>query len=153
MRKQFPSPRRIRLAVSRWIHLQMKQRIFHRRWRGVSFRIEDAGEFRGIFRPGEKVMELHFFSADPRSLVLSMRETLDAIPRLRGKGFVGFYGDTPNEAIIRFWRRHGAEITESPAHSRRAARRFYESMMKEEGFSPKYADTAIRRILFRFPGA
>lgn len=113
----------------------------------VPDRVRDPAAFGGLFRRGEGIDELHFFSTNPKETMRALRE---ARQRSDESMAVGVYGDTPNPVLTKWWADHGAKVIECPAEDVPRARRHYRIMVKKGNFPIEYVNAPIKRIVYRF---
>ena len=157
----------IRLVRMKWIR-QLPRRIF--RGVGLAFlrhnnlyarkkgynahayvrvpdRVRDPAAFGGVFKRGENIDELHFFSTSRREITLALNESKN---KPGGSPAVGVYGDTPNPVLTKWWVEQGAKVVDCPAEDVPRARRHYRIMVKKGNFPKEYENAPIKRIVFRF---
>ncbi len=69
-------------------------------------------------------------------------------------GFHGIYFDTPNNSLIKFFLKQFKEFeiieTATPEEKQKRIKLFYKNRVRTKGFSKKYLNSPIRRIIIKF---
>lgn len=114
-------------------------------------RVTSSRLFNGVFRRGEKVLDVHQFTIDPRKPRESVRQIIAQFAKWKAEGYVGIYGDTPTTPLLAVWKHHGAVIINSPPGAAEVAREHYMECVTRFGFPAKYVDDPVQRVIVRFP--
>ncbi len=116
-----------------------------------STRILRPEEYGGVFKKGERVLELHFYSTSLPTMKNAIREAEMQFEFWKASGVAGVYGDTPTRAVVALWRQLGAKIITCPPVDARIAHQHYLEGIKYFGFPPENAKEPVQRIVLRFP--
>ncbi|MEK6971026.1 MAG: hypothetical protein AABW68_05070 [archaeon] len=140
---------RLHLRVSRNLYRYVPAKM---RKRYVMYRavVEKPEEFGRLFNSGEKVLQLHFYPKNAREMVAAVNGIIARAPEIAERGYFGFYGDTPNTALINLWKKRGAMIVESPSDESSEARRHYAYGVTHLGWPKEYLSSPVQRIVFPF---
>ncbi|MFH1587867.1 MAG: hypothetical protein ABIA76_00835 [Candidatus Diapherotrites archaeon] len=112
--------------------------------------VQKPEEFKGIFRSGERVLDLHIDSVNSRHIISLLEAFAAKIPELK-KEFTGFYIDTPNTAIAKqIMKRFNPIEAETPANLVKSIRQSYSILVFTARYSSKYVDLNPVRLLSRF---
>ncbi|HLD59189.1 MAG TPA: hypothetical protein VI977_06185 [archaeon] len=111
--------------------------------------------YKNVFRRGEKILAIHMDSkykkpGTPREALGLLKQFVLSFSGLKRQGYAGCAGDTPNSALVKFFRKQGAVIAEAPWLAHTLTRQAYRMNAKEFGYPEKYATKPVQRIVMRF---
>lgn len=118
----------------------------------IARRVQRPEDFGAWFRQGQRVFEAHMNAVNARDMFRLLDMFERQMPAWRAKGFVGMVGDTPNEALVRLFRRRfrHCHTFPSPKKAVEETRRRYAYNVEKNGFSADYLYTPVTRIVVPF---
>lgn len=108
-------------------------------------------KYKGFFRKGESVLNVHFNASTPRETAYLLRETLRDVPLMKALGYKGIVGITSNQSLIRFARKIGANVFPVNRRVRREFRDVFNEAVKDGTGDKKYLSSRVMLVVWRFP--
>jgi len=110
---------------------------------------------RPYFNRGEKVFQVHVRSTNAREVVRLLHELRDRLPELRKRGYVGFYGFSPNAPLVEAFQKTFGHLDHSrvDVHPREAglAQKYYGQGVEKCGFPKEYEGKEVKGLAVRIP--
>lgn len=149
VKKSPPHPPVSRSAnrLVRFLHYPNSVSSFH----GDPVVVRRPGKYRGIFRSGEAVLNVHFNAPTPRETAYLLREALRDVPLMKECGYKGIVGTTSNQSLIRFAQKLGATVFPVNRRVRREFRKEYYQTAKIGISDKKYLSSRVMLVVWRFP--
>jgi hypothetical protein len=107
-------------------------------------------KFGNKFQKGDRVYQIHLNAANPRRLIELLHQIVSHFAVWQAQGIKGIYGDTPNLAITRFFKKLGAHIMPLNKSMQTNVRIIYREGIEEDGYAKKYESAPVQRIVLNF---
>ncbi len=113
-------------------------------------RVLRPSAFGGVFKRGDRIFRVHVNSADPQKAPLLLRALVRSEPEMRAHGIAGYFGDTPNDRLVDFFRgRKNTTVVRAPLGARAMARLRYRWKQWLQKFPPEHGKKPIQRAVVR----
>ncbi|MDD5162684.1 MAG: hypothetical protein PHD95_00580 [Candidatus ainarchaeum sp.] len=117
--------------------------------------VSSPRRYRNFFGKGETILNAHFDTTteklpSPREALLLLRRFVGTFSELKRAGYSSFVGDTPNSALVNFFRRQGAQITQTPLPTGMGAKLRYARSVYDWNYPRQYAKMPVFRVMLRF---